>query len=133
MQVVERKSFNITIRRNANNNVNVGLNVPFQPDEVIVKHFSFFPNNNIAGLFQVGTDMVADGVLFIFPHGNASCTSELSIPFTLHNFSQNRIWNFQIQDLPVNGNTGAGVVSTTCDGTVSFILEFVKYAPPNKK
>jgi hypothetical protein len=131
MQIVERKTFNITIRQNTNNSVNVGLNVPFQPDEVIVKHFSFFPNNNVAGLFQVGTNMVADGVLFTFPHGAVS--SELSIPFTLYNFSQNRIWNFQIQDLPANGNTGAGVVSATCDGTVSFILEFVKYASPNKK
>ncbi len=131
-RVIERKTVNIAIDMSVatNSTARVGLNIPFQPDEVIVKSFSF--TATVAGdtrSYQVGTDMIGDQVLFCFA-GGADGSANLEHIFPLNNFSQNRVWTFQVQNLPIAG-TGAGTASTTCQGQLMFFLEFVKYARHN--
>lgn len=120
-EVIERKLVNICMNTA---NANIGLNIPFRPDEVIVREFAYNTTEVSNRCLQLTSNMIQDQIMFVFPAYTSS--SHLEHAYSLDNFSQNRIWNFQVQTLPVAG-TGAGAENTVSIGQLFFILEFVKY------
>jgi hypothetical protein len=133
MKVIERKIVNICIP-NGSASANVGLNIPFKPDEMIVREFAYNTTEvATTRCLQLATNMVQDQILFVFPAYTNS--SHLEHAFILDNFSQNRIWNFSIQVSPDAG-TGAGPETTAGGGVLGslfFMLEFVRYESHQKK
>lgn len=127
MQVAERKLVNICM---SNNNSNVGLNIPFKPDCMIVRSYSYSGDTVLQNKnYQLSSDIHGDQVLFTFPGCLSTtylCNGTLDLQFDFPNFSQNKIYNFQIQEISTTG-TGPGVQSTTANGKLAFMLEFIKY------
>ena len=126
-EIAERKLVNICIPANSAQ-INVGINLPFKPDEMIVKEFAYNTTEASQRCLQLATNMVQDQILFVFPASASS--SHLEHVFMLDNFPLNRVWNFQVQVTPTAG-TGAGELNDAVGanrlGSLFFMLEFVRY------
>jgi hypothetical protein len=99
--------------------ITVPLNLTFKPNKVVVRSYSYDTADNT--IYQVGTNLVSEGILFSFV-ANIT-TVQLHIPFRLYNFPQSNAWTFQIQSIPTG--TGNGPQTNGSSGVISFILEFL--------
>lgn len=120
--VKNRKVVNICWDANSSKSIDVGLNLSFQPDEMIVRQICYYATNSTVHLFQVWSEIVPDQPLFLFPNG--SYFQVMESHYMLRDFSLNRNWKFEIQNVP--SGTGPSSQSTTADGKIGMILEFIQ-------
>jgi hypothetical protein len=104
-------------------NVSIPITLSFRPDELRVKHVVLNVDNADDNVYQLWSNMIADGILAIFP-GNV-CSPFMNNRFTLSNFPMQRNWQFQIQTIPSTGS-GTGI-ATTFAGKIGVMLEFIQY------
>ena len=121
-KILNRKTVNISYDNASTSSVQIGLNFEFKPNKLIVKSVAYDANDG--AVYQIGSDMVSEGVLCSF--AATPSLQALDIHFTLQQFPQNRTWRFETQAVPTG--TGAGPVTNGANGVVGLVLEFLEVA-----
>ena len=143
MKVVNRQTYNIAtdLSVQANNNFNVGFNLRFVPDEVIVRSLSYSDvgTNDQEAACQIYCSLIDDQILACFVSGsNYAQNMENYFCIKGRRFQTGSV-NFQIQYVPTAAqrNTGTGTLTLSAatnpptlpvvQGQLAFQLEFIKY------
>lgn len=132
-KIVNRQVVNIAFSAGVLNPVNIGLNLRFIPDAVILRQstYSTVTTPSAGNSYQIYCDLILDQILCMF-HDLNSMSAPNSTFMIRPNFMSGNV-QFQIQDTPVVTATGSRVgtgpsgLTATGDGAIGLILEFVKY------
>jgi len=132
-QIIERQYVNISNDLTQANNINVGINLRFDADAVIVKHVIYNASDGASSVIQIYTSLTMDNILCSFPNSgsnNIPVFLQLDIPFILSSRFRQGVINFQYQTPPSTApfyGPGPLVPIGANTGVVSLLLEFVKY------
>lgn len=110
---------------------NIPLNIPFVPDEVVLRQLTVGTTSNTGTIFQIATNLIDDQVLCSFiDTGNIVQYLALETRFNVRH-QVNSSYILQVQNTPTNITTssglGPGTVASNVTGAFQIILEFVKY------